>query len=145
MKLSPEFNFIYGIGFFLEMLGICLLAFALYIMPHVFFGSLYSLPSFIFSLESWVTTTFNNGVESRLDYVLIIFLPFFLVGILCLSEARRLTARIENQLLEEDKLKLSFAKEVKIRYSESLTTIFRLLLFIAIILLIASFLVYLTP
>ena len=131
MKLSPEFNLIYGIGFFLEITGLCLLIFSIYIIPHVFFGAIYPLPETLFSIEWWLDTQHNTGIYRAG----IIFLPFFLASLLCLFEARNLTKRIESQLLGQDDL--SLAERVKIHYSESVTVIIRVIFSVSMVFLIA--------
>jgi hypothetical protein len=131
MKFSPEFNFIYEMGFLLEMLGICFLSFAFYVMPNTFFGFLYPLPDIVFSIEWWL----DMHQSSSYSHALVIFLPFFLAGILCFLEARSLTSRIEKQELGLDDL--SLAKRLKVHYSESTTSIARVLLSISVVFFLA--------
>ena len=130
MKPSPEFNVTYLIGFFLELLGLCLLTFSIYLIPHVFFGLLYPLPDAVFAVEWWLDTHHNPPIY----HVLIVFLPFFLSGILCFYEARRLTQRIEKQTLGQDDL--SLAENVKVQYSEGATAMARVLLAIGSVFLL---------
>lgn len=137
MKLSPEFNLVYTIGFILEILGICFLAFALYVMPHAFFGFLYPLPAPIFSLDTWLEMRHNT----RIYHILLIFLPFFLASMVCFFEARNFTARIEGQLLGQDDL--SLAERVKVHYSQGFTSIARVLLSISVVFIVAWLFLYL--
>lgn len=137
MKLSPEFNAIYMVGFLIEILGICFLAFAFYVMPHAFFGFLYPLPAPIFSLDTWLEARHNT----RLYHILFIFLPFFLASMVCFFEARSFTARIERQLLGQDDL--SLADRVKVHYSEGITSIVRVLLSISVVFIVAWLFLYL--
>jgi hypothetical protein len=130
MKPSPEFNLMYTIGFFLQLLGLCLLTFSIYLIPHVFFGLIYPLPEAVFAVEWWLDVHGNSAIY----HVFIVFMPFFLSSLLCFFEARNLTKRIEKQLLGQDEI--SLAEQVKVHYSEGASAIVRVILSVSVVFLI---------
>jgi hypothetical protein len=130
MRQPPEFDATYLTGFFLEILGLCLLAFSLYLAPHAFLGFIYPLPDTVFEIEWWLDEHHNPAIY----HVLIIFLPFFLSGLLCLFEARNLTKRIEKQQLGQEEF--SEAEHIKAPVSEGVTSVVRVVLAIGAVFLV---------
>lgn len=128
MKITPEFNLVYGLGFFLEMLGLCSLIFAIYLVPHLFFGFMYPLPPIVFSVEWWLA---SHQHATAFHYGLIIFLPFLLTGVLCLFEAKNLTQQIEQQVLSQADMTL--ANRGKADYAKGGTAMLRTLLSVAVV------------
>src|SRR5262245_32475449 len=99
--IPPEFNLTYIICLILEITGLFLLAFSIYLIPYVLFDVTYTVPEFVVSLAWWLD---RHQHTSILMYALVIFLPPFLMGLLCLFESKQLTARIERQLLDQNEL-----------------------------------------
>lgn len=125
MKPIPkELNTPFIICLFMEIIGLSLLVFAMYLIPYLLFSIIYAVPSFIIDIIWWLDI---NGDGSPLMYMAVIFLPLFLVGLLCLFESKRLTERIEQSILGKDEL--SLAKQVNIEHSGIGYALLRIVLF----------------
>lgn len=123
-QAPPEFNLIYITCLIMEVVGLCLLAFSIYLIPYVLFDVVYTVPSFVIAIAWWLDMHQHASIWM---YGLVIFFPPFLGGLLCLFESRQLTARIEKQLLGQDDL--SLANRVRMQYSETGRSILRVLFF----------------
>jgi hypothetical protein len=125
MKQIPvELNSTYIACLFLEVAGICLLVFAIYLIPFLLFHVIYKVPPFILSITWWLDT---HGYTFGTMYIVMIFLPIFFLGLLCFFESKLLTERIEQSLLEKDDF--SLANQVKTDHSGIGYAVLRIALF----------------
>ena len=126
MKQIPsELNSTYMTCLFLEIAGICLLIFSIYLIPYLVFGVIYKIPPFIHAITWWLEM---RGYNFTSMYIFVIFLPLFFLGLLFLFESKLLTERVERSLLEKDEL--SLANKAKNDHSGIGYAILRIALFV---------------
>lgn len=137
-KIPTEFNFIYFTGVLLEILGLALIILSMYLLPYTFLDTYYKVPFFVTRISWWLDA--HGYASSNSMYFLAIFVPVFLIGVICLLGSKLLTTKIERETLEENDL--SLADQIKTRPSESTYTLLKIMGLAALLFMTIWFVVY---
>lgn len=95
-------NKLYIIGILSLLLSLSLLAFSLYILPHLLFGWRYDTPEFLMTLRTWLETSYNFTEVGAARFALTLFFLFtILFGIIAYITSNRVDDEIYEEELEE--------------------------------------------
>ena len=90
---------LYIIGIFSLVIGLSLLTFSLYMLPHLLFGWRYDIPSFIMFWREWLQSEYqyNGPAASKL-----IFLFFFSLALIFVVIAYFSSNRLDSDILSKE-------------------------------------------